>query len=115
MLFTILAANTVGTDWTALGGNLFIMFVAILTAWNTWRQQRTAKTVQETAVNVERVHKLTNSNMGDTLLISYTSALALAAQKNTPENAELARLARVKYEDHMSKQAHVDAGNHKTT
>ena len=89
---------------------------AALVAWNTWRQSKMAKVVQD-------VHTLTNSAMGKQLLdkvemMQQQSVLAHRFAALTKSEADIAaaqaidiRVASLKaeYEQHQKNQAKVDA------
>jgi len=84
-------------DWSSIGTAAALAFIAFISVWNKR--------------DISRVHTLVNSQYGESLRIGMVSAEALRIAKPTADNIRMADEARVKWEDHVAKQAALDGIN----
>lgn len=89
-------------NWGALGTGLAVAFIAFMQVW----QQAQAKR-REGKLN--QVHQLVNSNFGAQLRITYLQAQRIANLTKDPQDAAVATEAHRLWEEHVAKQAKVDA------
>lgn len=76
---------------------------AMLIAWLGYMK------VLKSAKTVDVIHTLVNSQMGEQLRLGMVSAKTLASVKPSKANTQLALDAELKWRDHETKQAKVDA------
>jgi hypothetical protein len=73
--------------------------------------QDTIKTGQDVLTKVTNdTHTLVNSNMGVQLKLNAAITQRMAGLTNQPDDIAAATLAKIAYEEHLKKQATVDAG-----
>lgn len=96
-------------SWATIANNAILLVIAVLAAWTAWKAKQSAKKAQETKQTVDVIHTLVNSQMGEQLRIAMVSAKTLASVKPSKANMQLALDAELKWRDHETKQAKVDA------
>lgn len=100
-------------DWLYIGQSVFLFVIGLISSWNAYRANRTAKTVDVTAKTVNVVHDLVNSQSGMTkkALAEVTAAKALLTEGKQGHSLDVsaAEAAMADYLDHVKKQAKVDS------
>jgi hypothetical protein len=93
-------------DWLYIGQSVFLFVIGLISSWNAYRANRTAKTVDD-------VHDLVNSQSGMTkkALAEVTAAKALLTEGKQGHSLDVsaAEAAMADYLDHVKKQAKVDS------
>lgn len=89
------------TDWFAIGQNLLLLLVGVVTAWNAWRSRKNEATLNKVHVLVNHAMELQKKSLAE-----VTSAKALIT--HNPLDIEAAGKAMAEYQDQVRKQSSID-------
>lgn len=96
------------TDYGAIGQNLVVLLIGLISAWNLYKTNKTQKTVEKTAQTVEVVKTLSDGAMGLQKRALAEVTAAKAAITRDPKDETAATTAMNDYLDHALKEAKIN-------